>query len=132
MIYSTWWGRERNMGKRSAAILWKGKAEPLMLIDLLKKCNKKEHQRISAFLAETHREGSDGEAAWILQLMHKYKSIERARSMAKYMAGAALEGILFHLFFPTRIERQKIHRGSDHLYDQQGLLRSARIIKIRS
>ena len=48
-------------------------------------------QRIQSFLADTHGGQNAEEAAWILKLMRKYKSIEHSRSTAKYMAGAALK-----------------------------------------
>jgi geranylgeranyl diphosphate synthase, type II len=81
---------EKKYGKEIGGDIIEGK-RTLMLIDLLKKCTKKEHARMSTFLAATHQAGNENEAAWILKLMHKYKSIERSRTMAKYMAGAALK-----------------------------------------
>lgn len=61
-----------------------------MLIHLLKSCTKAEHKKIKLFLA-SHFDGKEETAEWILKLMHKYKSIEYCRSIAKYMAGAALK-----------------------------------------
>ncbi len=81
---------ENKYGKEIAGDIIEGK-RTLMLIHLLNNCNAKEHARIKSFLADTHSPDNYNEAAWILKLMRKYKSIEYARTTAKYMAGAALK-----------------------------------------
>jgi geranylgeranyl diphosphate synthase type II len=81
---------EKKYGKEIGGDIIEGK-RTLMLIDLLKKCTRTEHMQIRSFLAETHNSDKEKKAGWILKLMHKYKSIEHSRSIAKYMAGAALK-----------------------------------------
>ncbi len=81
---------EKKYGKEIAGDIVEGK-RTLMLIHLLKNCTPTERTRIESFLADTHNEANVDEAAWILDLMKKYKSIEHSRSTAKYMAGAALK-----------------------------------------
>lgn len=81
---------EDKYGKEIAGDIIEGK-RTLMLIHLLNNCNAKEHAKIKSFLADTHSPDNCNEAAWILKLMRKYKSIEYARTTAKYMAGAALK-----------------------------------------
>jgi len=96
---------ESKYGKEIAGDIMEGK-RTLMLIHLLKNCTARERNRISCFLAETHREGGDREAAWVLRCMHKYGSIERARSVAKYMAGAALKEF-YSIFSPLPASKDK-------------------------
>ena len=81
---------EKKYGKEIGGDIIEGK-RTLMLIHLLEKSSKAENTKIKAFLAATHVDGKEESAAWILKLMHKYKSIEHSRSIAKYMAGAALK-----------------------------------------
>lgn len=81
---------ENKYGKEIAGDIIEGK-RTLMLIHLLNNCNAKEHAKIKSFLADTHSPDNNNEAVWILKLMRKYKSVEYARTTAKYMAGAALK-----------------------------------------
>ncbi len=81
---------EEKYGKEIAGDIAEGK-RTLMLIHLLKNCTSREHTKIKSYLADTHAEGQVEKGAWILTLMRKYKSIEYARGIAKYMAGASLK-----------------------------------------
>ena len=81
---------EKKYGKEIAGDIMEGK-RTLMLIHLLNGCSAREHKRVRTFLGDTHNPDNYTEAAWILKLMRKYKSIDYARTTAKYMAGAALK-----------------------------------------
>jgi geranylgeranyl diphosphate synthase, type II len=81
---------ENKYGKEIGGDIIEGK-RTLMLIHLFKHCSKSELKRIKSFLAETYSDNKEESAAWILQLMHKYGSIDYCRKTAKYMAGAALK-----------------------------------------
>jgi geranylgeranyl diphosphate synthase, type II len=81
---------EKKYGKEIGGDILEGK-RTLMLIHLMQHCNKKELQEISKFLTAPIAERSNGKAAWILKLMHKYGCLTYSRSIAKNMAGAALK-----------------------------------------
>ncbi len=81
---------EKKYGKEIGGDIIEGK-RTLMLIHLLQKCTTGEHRKIKKFLSATHMDGKEDMALWMLQLMKKYHSIDYARSIAKYMAGAALK-----------------------------------------
>lgn len=81
---------EEKYGKEICGDIIEGK-RTLMLIHLLGKCSKTEYNKIKEFLGSTENTGSEETAAWILKLMHSYGSLEHSRSIAKYMAGAALK-----------------------------------------
>jgi geranylgeranyl diphosphate synthase type II len=81
---------EKKYGKEIGGDIIEGK-RTLMLIHLLSKCTKAEYRKIKLFLDEINHDDKPERAAWILKLMHKYKSIVYARNISKYMAGAALK-----------------------------------------
>lgn len=80
---------EAKYGKEIGGDLVEGK-RTLMLIHLLNNCSKAEYKKLKAFLAETAN-NTEEMVPWILKRMGKYKSIDYARTTAKYMAGAALK-----------------------------------------
>lgn len=96
---------EGKYGKEIGGDIIEGK-RTLMLIHLLNNCTKKEHFIINQFLAETHNADKAGIAPLILKLMHKHGSIEYARKISKYMAGAALREF-YSLFSGLPASRDK-------------------------
>lgn len=83
-------------GKEIAGDIIEGK-RTLMLIHLFGKCNKREYQRLHTFLSEKNKDSREEHAPWVLERMHHYGSIDYARNISKYMAGAALKE--FHSVF---------------------------------
>lgn len=81
--------QQEKYGKEIGGDIAEGK-RTMILIHLLNNCNKAEHEKIKAFLEDT-QQNTKVNIAYILRLMKKYKSIEHARSVAKFMAGAALK-----------------------------------------
>ncbi len=81
---------ENKYGKEIGGDIIEGK-RTLMLIHLLNNCSGKEQEKIKTFLAGTQTENKAQVAAWIVKLMQKYGSIEYAKKISKYMAGAALK-----------------------------------------
>jgi geranylgeranyl diphosphate synthase, type II len=79
---------ETKYGKEIAGDIMEGK-RTLMLIHLLNNCSKKEFVLIEHFLFDTQHHIN--EAPTILSLMKKYNSIEYAKKISKFMAGAALK-----------------------------------------
>lgn len=81
---------ETKYGKEIAGDIIEGK-RTLMLIHLFKNCTKAELKKLKSYLGDTHHKSNDGTGKWVLRLMKKYHSIEYARGVSKYMAGAALK-----------------------------------------
>lgn len=82
-------GDEARYGKEIGGDILEGK-RTLMVIHLLNACNGRERKRLQRFLAATRARRSPETAAWILDCMHHYGSIDFARSSARQLAGAAL------------------------------------------
>ncbi len=83
-------GEESKYGKEIGGDIMEGK-RTLMLIYLMSHCNKKELALIRDFLAIPIAERSLETAAALFEMMKKYDSLNYARNIAKFMAGAALK-----------------------------------------
>ncbi len=76
-------------GKEIGGDIREGK-RTMMLIHALQSCTSAEKKRMRVFLATPRERRSDADVAWVYEIMHKYASIEFARSSAQQLAGAAL------------------------------------------
>ncbi len=82
-------GDRRQYGKELNGDLWEGK-RTVMLIDLLRKADRAERQRIRQILFVTRQQRKAPDVRWIRRLMDRYGCIEHGRRMAHGLAGAAL------------------------------------------
>lgn len=99
-------GDQAKYGKETAGDIWEGK-RTLMLIHLFAACSATEREQISEFLSIPREQRSEADVLWILDLMHRYGSIDHARRCAKELAGAAL------------YEFRKAYRGATMTDDRQ-------------
>jgi geranylgeranyl diphosphate synthase, type II len=76
-------------GKEIGGDIREGK-RTMMLIHALQNCTPAEKKRMRVFLATPRERRSDADVAWVYEIMHRYGSIEFARSSARQLAGAAL------------------------------------------
>jgi geranylgeranyl diphosphate synthase type II len=83
-------GDEKKYGKELKGDIVEGK-RTLMLIHLLNHCTKSEFKKVEAYLENSDVPEKNEMAEWVYQLMLRYGSIDHARSIAKNMAGAALQ-----------------------------------------
>jgi geranylgeranyl diphosphate synthase type II len=81
---------EQKYGKEIGGDIIEGK-RTLMLIHLLKSCSPKEFSKLKAFLDDPTPFEPQTMIMWVLQKMQRYGSIEYARRISKFMAGAALK-----------------------------------------
>jgi geranylgeranyl diphosphate synthase, type II len=81
-------GDSKQYGKELAGDLWEGK-RTLILIELLRSCSADERDELSSFFALSRRQKSQTQVNRVLELMHRYGSIEAARATAEALAGAA-------------------------------------------
>ena len=80
----------KKYGKEIGGDIIEGK-RTLMLIHLFQHCTPKELLVIKKFLSIPIRERKNETASGILELMHHYGSIDYAKGISKYMAGAAIK-----------------------------------------
>lgn len=83
-------GEESKYGKEIGGDILEGK-RTMMLIHLLNNATSKEKKRIVNYLRNCRGEETNGTAAWVLDRMKHYNSIDYAREVSKNMAGAALK-----------------------------------------
>lgn len=81
-------GDQRSYGKELAGDLWEGK-RTLILIELLRSCSPSEREELTAFFGLPRSAKTAAMVSRVLGLMHRYGSIERARTTAEALAGAA-------------------------------------------
>lgn len=99
---------EKKYGKEIGGDITEGK-RTLILINLLRRCNKRERKDILHFLSMPIREREAAMGARVMELMHKYESIEYAKKIAKYMAGGALKEFYTHFSkFPSSKDKSFI------------------------
>ena len=82
-------GDERRYGKEIGGDLLEGK-RTLMLLHLLRHCDKRESARLNRYLGQPRTLRSMDETRWILDLMRSRGSIEHARRVARELAGATM------------------------------------------
>jgi len=82
-------GDERRYGKEIGGDLLEGK-RTLMLIHLLRRLDRREHARMTAYLGQPRAVRSLADTHWILGLMRSRGSFEHARKVARQLAGATL------------------------------------------
>jgi len=87
---------QNKYGKEIGGDIIEGK-RTLMLIHLLNNCTKKEFNYLQSFLANPAQFDPDTTVHWVLNKMEYYGSIENAKRISKFMAGAALKE--FYTFF---------------------------------
>ncbi|MGB0787916.1 MAG: polyprenyl synthetase family protein [Marinirhabdus sp.] len=83
-------GEESKYGKEIGGDILEGK-RTLMLIHLLNHATPKEKKKIVHYLKNCRGEGANSNAAWVLERMKHYNSIDYAKNVSKNMAGAALK-----------------------------------------
>ena len=81
---------EKKYGKEIGGDIIEGK-RTLILIHLMQHCSDRERDFITQFLGQPIKIRSHTDAAIILEWMQRYKSIEYAKNISKYLAGAALK-----------------------------------------
>jgi geranylgeranyl diphosphate synthase, type II len=81
-------GDPQKYGKELAGDLWEGK-RTLILIELLKSCSAAERDELEQFFGLSRAAKTPAMVTRVLSLMHRYGSIEAARSTAEALAGAA-------------------------------------------
>jgi geranylgeranyl diphosphate synthase type II len=91
-------GDEEKYGKEIGGDILEGK-RTLMLIHLFQHGSPEELTFIQQFLSLPIRERQPEQAQQIMQWMHHYESIQHAKQVSKYMAGAALKE--FYSLFST-------------------------------
>jgi geranylgeranyl diphosphate synthase type II len=82
-------GRYDRYRKEIGGDLLEGK-RTLMLIRVLNVCTAAERRRVRRYLGRPRHERTAAEAAWLLDLMRRYDTIDFARRSARQLAGAAL------------------------------------------
>jgi len=75
-------------GKEMNGDLFEAK-RTLMLIHVRQACSDAERRRLDAFLRQPRGERAPDEVLWLVAMMHRLGSIDRARAVAAAMAGAA-------------------------------------------
>jgi geranylgeranyl diphosphate synthase type II len=80
---------DENYGKEIDGDLYEGK-RTLMLIHVAREAAPEERRRLFAFLGQPRLAREAGEVAWVRELMQRHGAIDRARSVARGLAGAAL------------------------------------------
>jgi geranylgeranyl diphosphate synthase, type II len=83
-------GDREKYGKEIGGDLWEGK-RTLMLVHLLRHCNKTEGDRLQRFLGQPRFERSPQDVAWAIERMQHYGSIVYAASVALQFANTALQ-----------------------------------------
>jgi geranylgeranyl diphosphate synthase type II len=83
-------GDVQRYGKEIAGDILEGK-RTLMLIHALHHASPDERARMSAFLALPRRSRRPEDVAWVFSVMQRVRSLEHARSVARILAGAALQ-----------------------------------------
>lgn len=101
-------------GKEIGGDIIEGK-RTLILINLLQRCNETEKKKIKSHLAKPIKDRSPVTARYILNLMHRYDSINYAKNISKYMAGAALKEF-YTIFSRLKDSRDKTFMESIILY----------------
>ena len=102
-------GDEAKYGKESCGDLYEGK-RTLMVIHLLREARGADGETVGRFLAMERQQRSPGDVATILELMHRYGSIDFAREFGVGIASAA--GDAFEAAFadlPDSPERRFVH-----------------------
>jgi geranylgeranyl diphosphate synthase, type II len=102
-------GDEAKYGKESCGDLYEGK-RTLMVIHLLREARGADGDTVGRFLAMERQQRSPGDVATILELMHRYGSIDFAREFGVGIASAA--GDAFEAAFadlPDSPERRFVH-----------------------
>jgi geranylgeranyl diphosphate synthase, type II len=102
-------GDEAKYGKESCGDLYEGK-RTLMVIHLLREARGADGETVGRFLAMERQQRSPGDVATILELMHRYGSIDFAREFGVGIASAA--GDAFDAAFadlPDSPERRFVH-----------------------
>jgi geranylgeranyl diphosphate synthase, type II len=101
-------GDRRKYGKEIGGDLWEGK-RTMMLIHALNHATASENSRLRGFLATPRRERQSKDVRWVYSILAKYDSIERARSEARQLAGAALrEFFVAYAGLPDNEDKQFI------------------------
>jgi geranylgeranyl diphosphate synthase, type II len=86
---------EEEYGKEIGGDILEGK-RTLMLIHLMENCTPKEKRFLQNYLSLPILERKQDAAQYILELMHRYNSIEEAKNTSKFLAGAALKEFYTH------------------------------------
>lgn len=81
---------EKKYGKEIGGDILEGK-RTLMLIHLMQHCTERERKELMDFLGQPIRQRNPGQVSLFLNRMQHYGSIEYAKEISKFMAGAALK-----------------------------------------
>lgn len=84
------YGEREKYGKEIGGDLWEGK-RTLILVHALKNCGPRQRERLRRFLSKPRRERSPEEVRWVYSVIERCGSLSYSRSVARYLAGAALE-----------------------------------------
>jgi geranylgeranyl diphosphate synthase type II len=82
-------GDEEIYGKEIGGDIWEGK-RTLVLIHALNNADSREKARLRQFLSTPRLDRSPKDVLWVYEIMHKYRSMAYARSIARQLADAAL------------------------------------------
>lgn len=83
------YGEHEKYGKEIGGDIWEGK-RTLILIHALSSCGPRQRQRMRRFLSKPRKDRSPEEVEWVYSVFKRCGSLEYSRSVARYLAGAAL------------------------------------------
>lgn len=84
------YGEHAKYGKEIGGDIWEGK-RTLILIHALNHCTPRQRARMRRFLSRPRRERSAKEVQWVYSVIEQHGSLTYSRSVARYLAGAALK-----------------------------------------
>ncbi|HEY8212169.1 MAG TPA: polyprenyl synthetase family protein [Myxococcaceae bacterium] len=84
------YGEHKRYGKEIGGDIWEGK-RTLILIHALNTCTPRQRERMRRFLSQPRVERSADDVRWVYRVFQECGSLEYSRSVARYLAGAALQ-----------------------------------------
>lgn len=83
------YGEHERYGKEIGGDIWEGK-RTLILIHALSTCGPRQRERMRQFLSKPRKKRTREEVAWVYRVFKQRGSMEYSRTVARYLAGAAL------------------------------------------
>lgn len=107
-------GDEAKYGKESAGDIWEGK-RTLMLISLLQRSSARERKEITRIMSKGRAEKTPSEVERVLELMHKYGSLEYGRDVARTHAKKAMRIFRKMSFLPENRHKRFLEGVIDYV-----------------